>query len=207
MTASWHHPCTVIEWEPEKKLRMIFFSLAGYYSFHGKESMRTRIQPRGVTQGWAGHEEQEKWCLIADCRWGDASRFRVLVGNGKADSLIIWFSSFFIFIFTIELCCKAVGFCDPPLVGRGIEMFTWGLFYLVNLGSFPCIFCETLFHTGKCIQRQFLIFFFLFPQYIGWQNFIFFKSSCFQTPLLRKKSLHPVRLEGISNDGTRALLI
>lgn len=32
-------------------------------------------------------------------------------------------------------------------------------------------------------------------------------SSCFQTPLLRKKALHLVRLEGISNDETRAWLI
>lgn len=199
MTSSWHHPWTVTEWGPENRLRVIFFSPAGYLLFlpwkgegESKEGHRLVVSHRDEQD--LGSRKSGVW-LFGDCKWEDASRFRVLVGNGKEDSLFIWlYTLFFFFFFTLELCCKAVGFCALPLVGRGIEMFTWGLFHLVNLGSFPCIFCETLFHTDKCIQRQ--IFKKISTIYCMAKFHLFKKhpwSSCFQTPLLRKKSLHPVR--------------
>lgn len=87
------------------------------------------------------------------------------------------FGLLFVFWFyTIEFCCNAVGFCDLPLVGCGTEMFTWGLFCVVNLGSFLWIFCDLLFHTNAF--RSFLFYFILFfiSTIYRMANFISFKS-------------------------------
>lgn len=150
------------------------------------------------TSGW--------W--FADWKWEDGFIFRVLSENGKEGVFVIFF-------FLLEGCMDVnkVGFCDLSLMEHGTEMFSWGLFYVVNLGIFSCILCETLFRIIKCRGNFFI-------STIYWVvNFIFVKSGLklmfsdfFQafrsrTPLLRKKSTYLVRLEGISNDDTWIFLI
>lgn len=66
----------------------------------------------------------------------------------------------------------------------------YSLFYVVNLDSFSCICCETLFHTGQCIQRQ---FFKKFISTIYWMAYLIFflkhPETCVFRPLCWERNL------------------
>lgn len=98
----------------------------------------------GMNRTWGAG----KVCLFADWKWEDASRF---IGKGKEDFLFVWFW-FFLSVFFF-LWCRAVGFCDLPLVMHGTEIFTilccesWLLFLhlLWDVISHRAMHSETIF--------------------------------------------------------------
>lgn len=188
-------------WEQIEQ-RMVFINLAGYFSFHRKESTRIRIQAYDticMNKTWGA------WKLAADVLLTGSEKMASYSGfllETEMSFYFVWCG----FFYTRELWMYVdkVGFCDWPLMKHGTKMFTWRLFYVVKIDIFFCIVWQTLFHIIS-----------YFISIIYWMvNLIFVKSDLklmfskfFQafksrTPLLRKKSMYLVRLECISGDET-----
>lgn len=132
----------------------------------------------GMNRTWGAG----KVCLFADWKWEDASRF---IGKGKEDFLFVWFWFFICIFFSYD-----VGQLVSVTYLWWCMALKYSLFYVVNLDSFSCICCETLFHTGQCIQRQ---FFKKFISTIYWMAYLIFflkhPETCVFRPLCWERNL------------------